>query len=190
MLLLRRLSTKRPTCKKAKVQPFTFSQVLFLVGTLFWCTTQPSISQAGSLHVGDKAENFTLKSVAGPNIRLSEQRGKVIVLAFWASWCNSCQPYLDFINQLIKEHDDKGVELWVITSNEEPTKISKTVRHMDLNASILLDPNQNIANKYFIDELPTTVLIDRNGTIRSVYIDFNASDKKRYQHELLDVATE
>ncbi len=145
---------------------------------------------AGSLHVGDKATNFTLKSLDGPNLRLSEQRGKVIVLSFWASWCGSCQPHLKLLDALVKEHANKGMELWVVSLDEKRKKTFKAVTNLRLNATILLDQQQDISEQYLVDELPTTVIIDRDGIMRFVHVDFSASDEKRYKNELLRIATE
>lgn len=147
-------------------------------------------SYAGSLHLGDKASNFTLKSLSGPNEKLSEQRGKIIVLTFWASWCGSCQPHLQLLNRLVQVHADKGMELWVVSLDEKKKSTLKTVKKLGLNATVLLDEQQDIAEQYLIDELPTTVIIDRDGVMRYVHVDFSASDENRYQNELLRVATE
>lgn len=150
----------------------------------------PSLSQAASLHIGEKAPNFTLKSLAGPNEKLSEQRGKIIVLSFWASWCGTCQPHLQVVDRLVREHADKGMELWVVSMDEGRRKTEKAADKMALQATILLDDKQNVAENYLVDELPTTVIIDRDGIMRSVHVDFNANDENRYRNELLHVATE
>jgi len=148
------------------------------------------LTNAGSLHIGDKASNFTLKSLSGPNHKLSEQRGKVIVLSFWASWCGSCQPHLQLLDTLVKEHANKGMELWVVSLDEKRKKTLKAMRKMHIDATILLDQQQDIAEQYLVDELPTTVIIDRDGIMRFVHVDFSANDEKRYKNELLRIATE
>lgn len=153
-------------------------------------TFQASSLHAATLPVGDKAPNFTLKSLSGPNEQLSEQYGKIIVLTFWASWCGSCQPHLQFLNRLVSTHADKGVELWVVSLDEKKRVTAKAARKLDLNATVLLDQEQDVAENYFVDELPTTVIIDRDGIMRFIHIDFNASDENRYRKELLHVATE
>ncbi len=169
---------------------FTFlPKGVVVIGFVLAALCAPS-SFASSLPVGDKAPNFTLKSLSGPNEKLSEQYGKIIVLSFWASWCGSCQPHLQFLNELVKKHANQGMELWVVSLDEKLKKTVKAARKMRLNATILLDQQQDIAERYFIDELPTTVIIDRDGIMRFVHVDFTASDEKRYRKELLHVATE
>ena len=163
---------------------------LVLLGLMLAGMLLSPLTQAASLHIGEEASNFTLKSLAGPNEKLSEQRGKIIVLSFWASWCGTCQPHLQVLNRLVREHADKGMELWVVSMDKGHKKTIKAAEKMALEATILLDDQQSIAENYLVDELPTTVIIDRDGVIRSVHVDFNANDENRYRKELLHVATE
>ena len=94
------------------------------------------------------------------------------------------------LNRLVREHADKGMELWVVSMDKGHKKTIKAAEKMALEATILLDDQQSIAENYLVDELPTTVIIDRDGVIRSVHVDFNANDENRYRKELLHVATE
>lgn len=190
MLRLNIRSTKNTSGTNKRGTPsFVGNLYSLLIVALLTVALAPS-SYAGSLHIGDKATNFTLKSLSGQNQKLSEQRGKVIVLSFWASWCGSCQPHLQLLNTLVKEHANKGMELWVVSLDEKRKKTLKAAKKMQLNATILLDQQQDISEQYLVDELPTTVIIDRDGIMRFVHVDFTANDEKRYKNELLRIATE
>ena len=82
------------------------------------------------------------------------------------------------------------MELWVVSLDEKRKKTLKAAKKMQLNATILLDQQQDISEQYLVDELPTTVIIDRDGIMRFVHVDFTANDEKRYKNELLRIATE
>ncbi len=190
MLRLNIQSAKKMKGANKRGTPSLLETLYSLLVVTLLAVALTSSAHAGSLHIGDKATNFTLKSLSGPNQKLSEQRGKVIVLSFWASWCGSCQPHLKLLDTLVKEHANKGMELWVVSLDEKQKKTLKAARKMRLNATILLDQQQDISEQYLVDELPTTVIIDRDGIMRFVHVDFSANDEKRYKNELLRIATE
>ncbi len=141
-------------------------------------------AMALSVGKGDMAPDFTLNNLDDKPVKLSDGRGKVVLLAFWASWCPRCMDELAFLQELYAEHKD---EMVVIAVNQDTKNLSKThleklkvdIAKMKLGYEVLLDLKFEAWQQYGINALPTSVIIDREGKI--VYVEPNyywASQKK------------
>ncbi|PIE42224.1 MAG: redoxin [Gammaproteobacteria bacterium] len=136
----------------------------------------PLFSWGADLFVGDKAGNFTLKSNQGENLRLSEQRGQVILMTFWGSWCGQCKQQLKGLESLFLQYKDKGFQVWAVSQDEDPEKAAYNARQSGVSYPVLFDTEHRVAKSYKIDDLPTVVIADRDGTIRYV----NEKHKNKY----------
>ena len=124
------------------------------------------------------APNFTLKSHQGKNIKLSELRGQVIMLNFWASWCGSCIQQFPQLNQYYQQNKDRGFTLLAINMDEDIKKAQRFTGKRNIHFPVLFDPENQIIQRYSIDDIPAAVLIDRDGYIRYT---LNASQIKQYK---------
>ena len=136
--------------------------------------------------VGQVAPNFTLRTIDGKSISLSQYRGKVVLLEFFAVWCSNCQQEAPIVNRI--EHEYPGQKLQVLsvlsspygrnyeTSNQTDTA---PVRAADVTwfehkyhvvSPILVDPHFSITNEYISQEYPNLIVIDPSGRIRSIHI--------------------
>ena len=132
--------------------------------------------------LGDnKAPDFTLVSLEGDLITLSDLRGNVILLNFWATWCGPCIMEIPDLNKLQEKYQDKGFEVVGITlTSGSPEQISKFAEDWGMNYKILTDIEGNeteiVTNTYGqatgapISGVPTSFIIDRDGYIVKTYI--------------------
>ena len=143
-----------------------------------------------------KAPDFTLVSLEGDRITLSDLRGSVILLNFWATWCGPCIMEIPDLNRLQEKYQDKGLEVVGITlTSGSPGIISKFAEDQGMNYKILTDIMGNeteiVTNMYGqatgapITGVPTSFIIDRDGYIVKTYIGPRSerifySDLKRY----------
>jgi peroxiredoxin len=118
---------------------------------------------------GDKpstARDFWLHTLARGRFYLNQQRGKVVVLVFWATWCSSCKGEMI---ELKSFEDIPGAEKLVVaticTDPENIDKVKETAKDMHINYPILLDRGEKVSRKYKISVLPTTIVIDKAGKI-------------------------
>ncbi|KPJ91587.1 MAG: hypothetical protein AMJ55_11535 [Gammaproteobacteria bacterium SG8_15] len=116
--------------------------------------------------VKGEAPNFTLKSLRGDNLKLSERRGEVIVLTFWASWCDPCKQIMPMLNDLYLRYRDEGFTLLAINVEKDVDKVRKELRTLQVSFPVLIDVTSEVSKNYEVEEMPSTYLIDRDGNLR------------------------
>ncbi len=118
---------------------------------------------------GHLAPDFTLKTLEGHTVRLSELRGKKVVLInFWATWCPPCRLEMPTMQHIYSEYKERGFEILAV--NIEPDaqqEIRDFVKELRLTFPILLDPDMKVSRKYHLIGLPVSILIDRQGIVRA-----------------------
>jgi peroxiredoxin len=134
--------------------------------------------------IGQAAPDFTLHAVAGGNVRLSEQRGSVVVLSFWSSRCASCRTQLVALNRSLTTYQSAGLAVYGVGVDDDPVRSLEFARSTPVGFALLLDPAKAVSRSYDIDNLPMTVLIDRNGTVRDALRDYSAASEALYLRQL------
>lgn len=125
------------------------------------------------------APEFELKSVDGSAFRLSELRGRVVLLNFWATWCIPCRAEIPELNEMHRELESKGLTIIGASWNDSPELLRRFEKDIKIEYKVLLDA-ESIQNKFGgIPSLPTTYIIDREGQIRSKII--GARDKASFE---------
>lgn len=130
--------------------------------------------------VGKPAPDFALRSAAGPNLRLSEQRGDVVVLSFWSSRCNTCRLQLAELDRLYATYRPAGFVVFGINVDDDSAGALEFIRTQGAAFPMLLDPAKGTARSYDIDTLPMLVAIDRFGVVRFVRRDDRRSGIAEY----------
>lgn len=134
--------------------------------------------------VGRAAPDFALHATAGDNVRLSEHRGEVVVLSFWSSRCTSCRTQLAALNRSFATYRSAGLSIYGVGVDDDPVQSRDFARSARVDFALLLDPAKEVSRSYQVDNLPMTVLIDRNGTIRYVVRDYSDASSTLYLRQL------
>jgi len=134
--------------------------------------------------VGRAAPDFALHAAAGDNVRLSEHRGDVVVLSFWSSRCTSCRTQLAALNRSFATYRSAGLSIYGVGVDDDPVQSRDFARSARVDFALLLDPAKEVSRSYQVDNLPMTVLIDRNGTIRYVLRDYSDASSTLYLQQL------
>ncbi|MFK7794317.1 MAG: TlpA family protein disulfide reductase [Gammaproteobacteria bacterium] len=161
----------------------TMKNILLII-TGFLCLISMSVLVASSDLLGKTAPDFTLKSDQGDNRKLSEYRGKVVLINFWASWCGPCQQELPKLSELRGLHDEYDFELLAVNIDEEPEKALKLAKKLAIDFPILFDDLKQVSKLYDIDAMPMTILIDRNGEVRYIHRGYKESYLSLYQQQI------
>jgi peroxiredoxin len=150
---------------------------------LLTATSLPVLAVAASAVVaGQPAPDFSLKNAAGDNVRLSEARGEVVLLSFWAGWCGRCTDQLRQLDQLQKQYATRGVRVITVNIDHE-TQAARDAAGR-LNLLVLHDADQSVARQYELSDLPLTVFVDPHGKIRYVHQKYRGGDAALYEEEL------
>jgi cytochrome c biogenesis protein CcmG/thiol:disulfide interchange protein DsbE len=143
-----------------------FAVILALLGLLAWGLRKV---QAGPIESG-MAPDFTLTSFDGRTLTLSELRGQVVIINFWASWCPPCREEAAYLEQTWRKYEDKGVIFigvdWVDTEKEALAYMDE----FDLTYFNGRDIGTRIAQAYNIQGVPETFYVAKNGELRGVHI--------------------
>ena len=140
--------------------------------------------------IGDTAPNFTLRSDGPFNLRLDEQKGYIMVVGFWASWCRSCPIQLKALNALAQKYQDKGVKVWGITLDKNFDDALHHMKHYNLHFTVLQDTEVAVSERYDIDDLPATFVVDRDGKLRLMTEGFNPGDDAKLDQFLQTLVNE
>jgi peroxiredoxin len=134
-----------------------------LAGVVFF----PLLTHAAPA-VGATAPDFALKDLSGRNQRLSEFRGDVVVLTFWASYCGPCRVALQSAGNAMAAGEGAPVVLGV-SLDHDAARAASVAASLGLQFPSLLDAGQSVGRLYDVQHLPLTLLIDREGTVRQAW---------------------
>ena len=113
--------------------------------------------------------DFRLSDLKGDTVRLSDFRGKVILLNFWATWCYPCRTEMPSMNAVYQDYRGKGFVVLAVASDAQGKEVvSPFVEEYDLTFPVLLDPKDVVGRRLQISGIPTTYLLDKHGRIAGV----------------------
>jgi thiol-disulfide isomerase/thioredoxin len=137
-------------------------------------TQKPSNAPAYSetaLTVGSPAPDFTLTdTLSGDNFSLAEQKGKPVMLNFWATWCGPCRVEMPTLEAAWQAHASEGLVILAINDSESQATVADFGAELGLTFPLLLDPQADIQSLYRIRAYPTSYFINREGTIRAIHL--------------------
>lgn len=149
---------------------------------LFILISSISFAQAGE--ISGRAPNFTLKSMGGKNLRLSEFRGQVVMLNFWASWCAPCRQEMPLLEELYNKYKSLGFTLLGVNVEQDSSKASTLLRNIKVSFPILFDNKNQVSKAYKVSAMPTTVIIDRDGNMRYLHLGYKPGYENDYQKQV------
>ena len=136
------------------------------------------------------APDFALRSIEGSNHRLSEHRGEVVALVFWASWCGECRRELERFEKLRATYAPAGLVVLSVSLDEEPDRAATIARAAGIDYPVLFDAGKKVSRVYDADRLPLILLIDRNGVIRARYDALDEREERGLLVQLRDLIDE
>ncbi|HMB96677.1 MAG TPA: redoxin domain-containing protein [Tepidisphaeraceae bacterium] len=142
-------------------------------------TADSDQANAADALVGKPAPQFTLKDMSGQDIALAAQKGNVVVLDFWATWCPPCRKGLPSLDQLNKDLSAKGVKVFAINVHEPKETVQKFLDEQKLSMTALLDDQGAVAEKYLVEGIPQTVVIGKDGLVSKVFIGFGPDSEEK-----------
>lgn len=119
--------------------------------------------------VGYQAPDFSIPTLNGETFTLGEQRGRPIVMNFWATWCPPCRAEIPFFQEAARKYNGQ-VSIIGVDDGEPAQLVSSFVREFGMTYPVPLDEDSAVSRQYRVNSLPTTFFIDREGVIRHIHI--------------------
>lgn len=132
------------------------------------------------------AAEFSLPTATGSTLKLSDLKGKVVLLNFWATWCGPCKAEIPWFIEFQKAYEAQGFTIVGVSMDDDGWRVVKPyVKSSGMNYPVLLG-NDKMADSYGgVDAMPTTMMIDRNGKISAIHSGLAGKDV--YRQEILDL---
>jgi len=136
------------------------------------------VAHAATQLKGAEAPDFVLKSLSGKNLRLSEYRGEVVMLSFWATWCGDCRAQLAELGAMRDRYQDAGIELLAVSLDQSARQAGESMAAASY--PVLHDAGGEVGRMYDVTKMPVMVLIDRGGVVREVFEGFRRGNEAQY----------
>lgn len=151
-------------------------------------TKRPSVER-GVVQVGDEAPNFTLRDLSGNVMSLSQLRGKVVLLNFWATWCGPCRVEMPAMEQLYRTLPRREFEILAVSTDSQGAAVTRPFqREMGFTFPILHDSEYRVGLTYGARSIPLTFMVDRRGIVRQKIFgarDWDSPEARDLIHELM-----
>lgn len=157
------------------------------VATLAAAGAMTFASSAWPLAKGDSAPPCSAPLLdGGRTIDLADYRGKVVYVDFWASWCGPCRQSFPFMNELHSELGGKGLQIIAVSVDKTADDARRFLARYPAQFATALDTSGACPAAYGLQGMPSSFVIDRNGTVRAIHAGFHDSDKAEIRRQLQD----
>jgi peroxiredoxin len=147
-------------------------------------------SLASSGMEGQKAPDFALKSSTGENLRLSEYRGDVVMINFWATWCGPCRQEMPLLDELYNRYQRVGFNLLGVNIDDDSRRAMRMAEELGIDFPVLFDASKEVSRLYEVEAMPVTVLVDREGTVRYVHHGYKPGYEDKYLDQIRSLLRE
>jgi peroxiredoxin len=147
-------------------------------------------SAAAAVQLSSSAPDFTLRSVAGANLRLQEQRGQVVLVNFWATWCGPCRQEMPHLNRIYDKYRASGFVLLGVNIDDDPRAAADLAAKLGLRFPVLLDTDKQVSRAYDMSAMPATLLIDRDGRVRHIHRGYRDGVERTYEEQVRSLLKE
>ncbi len=159
----------------------TFSFLRHLLPVLVLAIVPAAPVVAAMPTIGQQAPDFTLRASNGKNLKLSELRGNVVMINFWATWCAPCRQEMPHLNRFHEQYHKAGFVLLGVNVDDQAASAEAMARELKIAFPVLFDADKQVSRRYDVDAMPSTVLIDRDGKVRQIFRGYRAGTEQRYE---------
>jgi peroxiredoxin len=130
-------------------------------------TAEAEAEMPEGIGTGNRARDFTLRSLDGAKVSLSDYRGNVVLVNFWATWCAPCRAEIPDFEEAYQAYKDEGFVILGVNEQESPDIIEPFLAEMGATYPVLLDEQGQVMSEYRVLGLPTSLLLDQDGVIQT-----------------------
>ena len=172
----------------ARGQTIAKTVLLTLVLAMVLFFTKPWEETVRPVGLGEEVPLFTLPGDDGKLVSLSDFRGKIVVLNFWASWCVPCVDEMPSLRRFAAQYEPKGVQVLAVSWDEDPVAYKEFLKKYQINFLTVRDGSHKSGQRYGTFQLPETYIISRDGHLLNKIIgptDWNAQQMTSYMDSLV-----
>jgi len=136
------------------------------------------------------APDFTLKSKEGKNVRLSDLRGQVVLLNFWASWCGPCRQEMPILDEIHNKYKPLGFSVLGVNLDAKSSKAINYLKDTPVTFPVLYDPKGDVSGEYGVQIMPSTVIIDKDGNVRYLHEGYKTGYEDDYVKQIKELLRE
>jgi peroxiredoxin len=140
--------------------------------------------------VGKDAPDFVLKGMDGRNLRMSEYRGQVVLVNFWARWAGDSRQEMPALDRINTTYGRAGLVVLGVSIDEDLARAREFANAMKVSYPILFDTGSDIGRDYQLQKMPMTILVDRAGIVRYSNVGFKRGDERAYLDHIRELLRE
>jgi peroxiredoxin len=140
--------------------------------------------------VGEDAPDFVLRALDGRNLRLSEYRGQVVLVNFWARWEGDTREQMHALDRINTTYQRAGLVVLGVSVDEDVHRAHEFADAMKVSYPILFDNGPSLGKDYMLQKMPVTILIDRAGVVRYSVVGFKHGDERGYLDQIRELLRE
>jgi peroxiredoxin len=155
------------------------------IGTLAIVVAITSIAATAlALGAGARAPEIGLRDLSGHQVTMSGLRGKVVLVDFWASWCEPCAAEMPVLERLHQQYQSQGFTVIGVSQDREVANVRQFLGRHNVSFPIVHDASHQVAGRFSPPRMPSSYLIDRNGVVRYGHQGYRASDAQALEGEI------
>lgn len=143
-----------------------------------------------AVDVGARAPELNARTLEGRRLRMADLRGKVVIVDFWASWCEPCREEMPVLERLYQRYEDRGLVVVGVSVDRALRNARGFLRRTRVSFPIIHDAGHRIADRYSPPTMPSSYIVDRRGVIRHVHEGFRSGDAQRMEREVRALLSE
>ncbi len=145
---------------------------------------------ASANEISGPAPNFTLKDAEGNAVSLSDLKGQIVMINFWASWCGPCRQEMPLLEAIYRKYEPLGFTLLGVNVEENSNDGQAWLAERPVSFPVLYDPENGVSKLYDVIAMPSTVLIDRQGNLRYLHHGYKPGYENDYVDQVRALARE
>jgi peroxiredoxin len=140
--------------------------------------------------VGKEAPDFVLKAMDGRNLRMSEFRGQVVLVNFWARWAGDSRQEMPALDRINTTYSRAGLVVLGVSVDEDLNRAREFAGAMKVSYPVMFDTGSSIGRDYLLEKMPMTILVDRAGVVRYSNVGFKRGDERAYLDHIRELLRE
>jgi peroxiredoxin len=141
-------------------------------------------ASAFALDAGERAPEIGLRDLDGNRVTIASLRGNVVLVDFWASWCEPCAEEMPVLERLYQRYRGQGFRVVAVSQDRQVSNVRSFLNEHSVSFPVVHDASHQVAGRYSPPRMPSSFIIDRNGVVRHVHAGYRSGDARAFEREI------